>query len=128
MLRLSREKAVLRVVADQLVCPTPAASIAEATWQLSTALSNQPAWGTYHYCGDKPVSWHAFAEAIIGGDQHPEKLTQEIIAISTDKYPTRAKRPLYSVLDCSLLEKTFGIKAADWRQGLQDVIRELSTT
>jgi dTDP-4-dehydrorhamnose reductase len=127
MLRLAREKKTLRIVSDQITCPTPAAELARATWQLCAALKNNPAWGTYHYCGSSPVSWFEFANSILALTDRSDRVTEEILPITADNYPTPAQRPTYSVLDCALTEKTFGIAQADWRKGLQDVITELST-
>lgn len=127
ILRLAREKETLRVVNDQMTCPTPAKEIAEMLWQLCQKIHTQPAWGTYHFCGTPAVSWHEFAMKIIQ-DKNAGKLSvKNIEAISSAEYITRAQRPRYSVLNCDHLEKTFGIKQPNWEEGLTDVIKELST-
>jgi dTDP-4-dehydrorhamnose reductase len=106
MLRLNHQGTPIRVVADQITCPTYAGDIANA---LFTIAKQQTAWGTYHFCSTPPVSWHAFAEAI---------LNKQLEAITTADYPTAAKRPAYSVLDCSKIEADYGIKQPSWQQAI----------
>ncbi|HZW70843.1 MAG TPA: dTDP-4-dehydrorhamnose reductase [Hanamia sp.] len=114
ILRLAKEKDSLRIVADQITCPTPAAAIAQTVLKIISA----PQWGTYHYCGDEVVSWYDFARAIVH---------KEIMPITTAEYPTPARRPAYSVLDCHKLLTTFGIEQPSWRQELREVLDVLST-
>jgi dTDP-4-dehydrorhamnose reductase len=126
MLRLAREREILRVVADQTICPTPANAIAAAI--LIMLLNPKP--GVYHFCSAEVTNWHAFAEAVV---QNAVALNQvlavkNIAAITTADYPTAAQRPNYSVLDCHKIFQTFVIKQPDWRQGLNDVISQLSAT
>jgi dTDP-4-dehydrorhamnose reductase len=125
ILRLAKEKDTLRIVSDQVICPTPARSIAEAIYQI---LLN-PCWGTYHYCGSKPTNWHALTEIIVQKalEVNQPLLVKKIEAITTKEYPTPAKRPHYSVLNCQRIADTFGIKQPDWEQGLTNVIYQLST-
>ena len=67
ILRLGSERDAVRVVSDQLGCPTCAADLAEAILTLSEAIrvKGEIAWGTYHYCGKGVISWHEFAQAIL---------------------------------------------------------------
>jgi len=78
-----------------------------------------PAFGTYRYCGDESTSWYEFASEIVRITKSPVTLK----AITTDEYPLPAKRPLYSVLDCAKLEKTFGITQPNWKNALEEVIK-----
>lgn len=119
ILRLAQEPEPLRIVTDQITCPTSAASIAHTLLQLLSP----SVFGTYHYAGTAPVSWFQFAERIIA-EGHLKKACLPII---THDYPTPAKRPLYSVLNCHKIEETFGIKRPDWEIGLKDVINALPT-
>ena len=123
MVKLASERDILRVVADQKGCPTYAGDIADAILDMLPQLGNGK-WGTYHYCGTPEVSWHGFAEAIV---EEAHKLmavsARQIEAISTRDYPTAARRPANSVLDCSRIEKIFGIRQRSWREALPIVIR-----
>lgn len=130
MLRLGREREQLSVVADQQGCPTSAASIAKALWGLAQRYQQEDAlrWGTYHYSGTPACSWHAFAQEIFQQAQQAGLLARQPVvhAISTTQYPTPAKRPAWSVLDCSLLQNAYGIAPADWRVELRAVLAELT--
>lgn len=130
MLRLGREREQLSVVADQQGCPTSAASIAKALWGLAQRYQQEDAlrWGTYHYSGTPACSWHAFTQEIFQQAQQAGLLARQPVvhAISTTQYPTPAKRPAWSVLDCSLLQNAYGIAPADWRVELRAVLAELT--
>jgi dTDP-4-dehydrorhamnose reductase len=119
MLRLAKERPLLRVVADQQGCPTYASDLADGL----IALGAQPALGsTYHYCNDGATTWHAFASAIIEEARtHRTLACERIEAITTAEYPTPAKRPAYSVLDTSKL-KGLGIVPPSWQIGLARVV------
>ncbi len=126
MLRLAGERPVLRVVADQRGCPTAAADIAAALIAIAGYIERGEArWGTYHFAGDAAISWHGFAEAIF--DLAAPQLVRhpKVEPTATDQYPTRAHRPMNSVLDCRKIEKAFGIMPSPWRGSLTAVIREL---
>ena len=125
MLRLAAARPELRVVADQRGCPTPATAIADAIAQITGALLNgSTAYGTYHFAGRAPISWHGFAEAIFAEGQRYGWPVPKVHAITTEDFPTPARRPANSVLDCSALTEAFGIMPADWRLGLIDMLAE----
>lgn len=122
MLRLGRERDQLRVVADQIGGPTPAAAIARASLAIATQLADDPAKsGTYHFAGAPDTSWADFARAIFA----QARLACEVQDIGTSNYPTPARRPANSRLDCSATESVFGIKSPDWQGGLATVLQEL---
>ena len=128
MLRLGREKEVVRVVADQAGCPTSAVDIVETIltiisrgWQ-----SRQVPWGTYHYCGEGVTSWYGFAEAIFAvAAAYVALKVRRVEPITTADYPTPAKRPANSVLDCSLVKKSFGIVPKSWNKSLATMVQQL---
>lgn len=130
MLRLGRERDELSVVADQQGCPTSAASIARALWTLAGEYRDRGAlqWGTYHFSGLPACSWHEFALEIFRQGRESGLLAKvpQVNAISTAAYPTPAKRPAWSVLDCSKLQAAQGITQADWRHELRAVLVELA--
>jgi len=124
MLRVGAERDVLRVVADQVGTPTPAALIADVTAQ---ALQHDGALsGTWHLTAKGETSWHGFAEAIFADAVATGVLPRAPIveAISTAEYPTPAKRPAYSHLDVAKLEQDFGVVLPRWQDGLKRVIAD----
>jgi dTDP-4-dehydrorhamnose reductase len=126
MLRLASERDELRVVADQVGAPTPAAWIADATAALIRAGVAQS--GTWHLTAGGATSWHGFAEAIID-DAHARGLIARkprVVAIPTSDYPTPARRPAYSVLDTAKLRHDFGVEPSQWRDGLRRTLEALA--
>lgn len=121
MLRLGAEREKLDVVSDQIGAPTPAADIARALLIMAQAMSKGANGGIHHFAGIPNVSWADFARAIMT----EAGLDCEINNISTSEYPTPARRPANSRLDCSSLSASFGIERPDWRSGLRTVIKEL---
>ena len=122
MLRLGAERDELRVVADQVGTPTPAALIADVTTEL-LGLRDAPS-GTFHLTPRGETSWHGFAEAIL-----EEALARgliprapKVIPVATSDYPTRARRPGYSRLDIGRLEQVLGRALPEWRTGLRQVL------
>ena len=128
MLSLGKEKETLRVVADQYGCPTSAADLAEAILTIAEQIKERPdiPWGTYHYCGKGKTTWHGFAEKIFElAKQYNLFSIKKVIPVTTAEYPTPAKRPLNSVMDCSMLTKNFGILPAPWQESLERMLRQL---
>ncbi|MCY1352468.1 dTDP-4-dehydrorhamnose reductase [compost metagenome] len=132
MLRLGRERSELGVVADQRGCPTSAASIANALWRVAVQIRDQgaAAWGIYHFSGAPACTWHEFASEIFQ-QAHTLGMIERlplVNAIATHAYPTPAKRPAWSVMDCRKFGQTFGATVADWRNDLMDVLQELNSS
>ena len=122
MLRSAESRDRLTVVADQIGGPTPAAAIAAALVDMAGQLVADPARsGTYHFSGAPDVSWGDFAREIF----RQAGLATRVEDIPTSAYPTPARRPLNSRLDCTALHDRFGIARPDWRQGLADILKEL---
>lgn len=123
MLRLAKQHGKLRVVGDQHGSPTSAAMIAEASRQLIRSMLNEPAMqgGLYHLTAQGQTTWHGFAQAIM----RKAGLDIPIEAITTADYPTPARRPAYSVLDCNKLQSEFNYRLPDWQQAL-DALPALS--
>jgi len=125
MLRLSATRDALGVVADQIGGPTPARGIAVACLQMAEQLIAEPSKsGTYHYSGAPDVSWADFARAIF--DQAGRAVT--VTHIPTTDYPTRAKRPLNSRMECGATKQVFGIPRPNWRDELNIIFRDLEVT
>lgn len=123
MLRLGAERESLNVVTDQIGGPTPAAAIAQALITAAGAMIQGTQGGTHHFAGHPDTSWAGFARAIMAEANLPCRITD----IPTRDYPTPARRPLNSRLDCRAFTAAFGIPRPDWRQGLTDIVKELRT-
>jgi len=125
MLRLGAEREVLGIVADQFGKPTSAAEIA----RISLHILQQPIqnWAIYHLAQPDPISWHGFAQALFQQAREAGRALKikDIRAVTTADYPTPAKRPANSVLDCQCLEQTFKLNIRPWRESLAQVIKEL---
>jgi dTDP-4-dehydrorhamnose reductase len=126
MLRLGSERDELSIVGDQIGCPTYAQDIARSIVEIAPQLNSRKDNDIYHYCGDRPCSWYYFANAIF--DQamtNNLKIPSIVNSIGTTAYPTPAKRPAFSVLDCSKIENDFGVYASNWHDGIGQVISKL---
>ncbi|KGJ23724.1 dTDP-4-dehydrorhamnose reductase [Paracoccus sanguinis] len=122
MRRLGAERDRLTIVADQIGGPTPAADIAAALLEMARQMQADPSKdGIYHFAGAPDVSWADFARAIFARSG----LSPVVEDIPTSAYPTPARRPLNSRLDCTAITRDFGIARPDWRTGLAAVITEL---
>lgn len=121
ILNLLEKQDLLRIVADQIGSPTWSRAVAEAT-ALIIARSRFPSLakkkGLYHLTAGGSTSWHGFAQTIAAKvlDQS-DKLTK-VLAISSEQYPTLAKRPSYSVLSCEKLKQDYSILLPDWESTL----------
>lgn len=121
MLRLGATRDSLNVVADQIGGPTPAADIADALYATAAGLLAGKPGGVLHFAGAPDCSWADFARAIMAR----AGLACVVHDIPSSAYPTPAKRPLNSRLDCSGLA-AFGIVRPDWRAGLDKILQEVS--
>lgn len=122
MRRLSETRDRITVVDDQIGGPTCARDIAQTSLSIAEQLIQDPTKsGVYHYSGQPNVSWCQVANAIF------EQMDCKTIAgpIPTTEYPTPASRPLNSRLNCEAIEDTFGIARPFWRDGLEEILRDL---
>ncbi|MFL1516592.1 dTDP-4-dehydrorhamnose reductase [Pseudomonas prosekii] len=126
MQRLLQEKPEMRIVADQIGAPTWAGTIARSTlalierWQAG----NAGAWGTYHLTAQGEASWFGFAQAIGEALREQGKPCANLLPIPSSDYPTPAARPLNSRLDCSRLQREWGVSQADWQTALRECLAE----
>ena len=129
MLRLGSERASLNVVADQQGGPTYAPHLAAALLSMAEQANKSEfsAWGTYHFAGEPATTWHAFACEIFRQAVATGVLPRapQVQAIPTSAYPTLAKRPAYSVLDCQRTLQVFGVLERNWRLGVADSLLSL---
>lgn len=128
MLRVGAEREQLRVVADQIGTPTPAALIADVTAQ--TLRHPGGLSGTWHLTASGQTSWHGFAEAIFAEAAAAGVLAKAPVveAIPSSAYPTPARRPAWSVLDNCRLQQDFGIVLPAWQDGLTRVMAEIAAS
>lgn len=128
MRRLARERSELRVVNDQFGAPTWSRAIAEAVTQIAQQLIAgeipNHLGGIYHLACGGQTSWHDFAARIIDQMPESERKVRDVISIPTADYPTPAQRPAWSVLDCTKLEHTFGVRLPDWESTLQRALAD----
>lgn len=133
ILRLAQERSALNVVADQVGAPTSAALIADVTRTVIERLTGSDApddlSGTYHLTAQGSTSWHGYAAHIVRqasvGNFKLALSLDALKPISTSEYPTPAKRPANSRLDCAKLMDRFGIVLPAWQEGVSDVVERL---
>lgn len=125
MQRLLQERPQLKVVDDQIGAPTWAGTIAASTramierWQAGQA----GAWGTYHLTAQGETSWFGFAQAIAEQLKARDLPCAELLPIPSSEYPTPARRPLNSRLDCSRLAREWQVSQPHWQQALIDCLK-----
>lgn len=131
MMRLAVERDELRVVDDQFGCPTCAADLADALLRLASFIGAGRAvpWGTYHYCGGGVTTWHGLARCVLETMASRGRIASfRLRPITTAEYPTPARRPPYSVLDCRRIEAVFGIRPPAWRPSVEKTVDRLLST
>jgi dTDP-4-dehydrorhamnose reductase len=126
VLKWSRQYETLRIVEDQVGSPTWCRMLAEATAQvLAMGGVELVGWladrrGLYHLAGDGYVCRYGWAQEILKYNPNPqEQVTRQVLPSLTSEFPTPAKRPLFSALNCDRFYKTFGIRLPDWRDALR---------
>ena len=126
VLQWARQQEVMRVVDDQISGPTSARMLAELTALLLAGVGADPfAWlaeraGVYHCAGDGACSRYAWAQEILKRDpRRDEQIVRELLPASSEEFPSPAARPLVTVLDCSKLERVFGLRLPPWQTALR---------
>jgi dTDP-4-dehydrorhamnose reductase len=126
MLNLARKTDHLRVVADQIGCPTNAADLAAAILAIAVQMvSSKRAGGIYHAAGTGWTSWHGLACAAFEAATPYGLKPPSVAAITTADYPTPARRPADSRLDCMKLAQTYGVRLPPWRESLGPTVAAL---
>lgn len=116
ILRLARERGEVRVVDDQVGCPTWCRMVAEATAIIAHRMLHAGFRdGIYHLSAAGQTSWYGFAQRIVA----LHGVAAKVLPISTSEYPTRAQRPAYSVLSNQKIQAEFGIALPDWETQLR---------
>jgi dTDP-4-dehydrorhamnose reductase len=127
MLRFGREREEMRVVDDQHGAPTAAADLAAAIVSICGQVvgKTDAPWGTYHLTGAGWTTWAGFAEHVFQRLERAEGKRPKLTRITTAEFPTPAARPANSRLDCSKIERAFGVKPPRWEQSVDRVLDEL---
>jgi len=131
ILDLSREREELRVVEDQLVAPTPASAVADATVGIVGGLvdgTRDFRAGVYHLTCAGSTSWYGFAERILALDPHRgEQRAQRVVPVTSKEFITPASRPLNGLLDCGRATRELGVTLPDWETELERVLADRAT-
>ena len=130
ILRMASEKEEMSIIDDQIGAPTSSAFLANTTAQVLSQLTDNPKKGiaensdTYHLCCSGETSWHGFASEIVRlAEQNDVHLALKTIhRIPSSAYPTPAQRPQNSRLDCSRLNKVFGLQPVTWQTALAQAL------
>jgi dTDP-4-dehydrorhamnose reductase len=129
MLRLAADRDEVAVVADQLGSPTSAHDIADGVIAVCRNLIERPGEerlrGLFHMTGTGYTHWAEFASAIFDSSRSLGGPTARVRPITTAEYPTPAKRPANSRLDCSKLAETHGVSLPSWRSSVEPCVRRL---
>ena len=127
MLRLAGERDALRVVDDQLGCPTAAKDLAAVLATVALRLAHDPAapTGTYHAVNAGETSWCGFAREIMTQAEARGARYVPVEAISTKDFVTPARRPANSRLSTAKLDRDFGIRLRPWEDALSEILDEL---
>lgn len=122
MLRLMKDREEIKVVSDQVGCPTYAADLAAAILTVVGQLeSGNRQYGIYQYSNQGIISWHHFAEAIRDG----AGLACRVLPIPSSSYPTPAKRPFYSAMETHKIADAFQLELMDWQKSLSKCLELL---
>jgi dTDP-4-dehydrorhamnose reductase len=133
MLAQAAEQKGVRVVDDQRGSPTYAPHLVAAILELARQLSARKGdkgsvdgpWGVYHAAGSGTTTWRGFAEEVFRCSAALGGPTAEVEPIRSADYPTPAQRPMNSQLDCSKLERTFGVRLPAWQDGVAECVARL---
>ena len=132
MIRLHRSQEEIRVVSDQIGCPTSTLTLAKACWRAIEKQKdiepNVLAPQIHHWSDEDSASWYELAKVI--GELAKRIVIIEkqarVIPISSKEYPTHAKRPKYSILDCTSTRQFLNLEAIHWKESILNVMKHIS--
>lgn len=127
IIRLAKEKTELRIVDDQIGCPTYSADLGAALLKVATmAAHDKPVWGTHHYTNQGAVTWYAFARRIVALAGSRERFkVNEVLPVLSSQISQAAQRPSCTILDCTSFEQTFKVRRRSWVAALKEMIAGL---
>jgi dTDP-4-dehydrorhamnose reductase len=130
MLQLGETREVVRVVDDQHGAPTAASDLGRAILDLVERMNGvdgqRHAAGLYHLTARGETTWHGFAAAIFAGWARRGRRVPQLQPITTANYPTAARRPNNSRLDCGKIERAFGLRLPAWQESLESCLDEIA--
>jgi dTDP-4-dehydrorhamnose reductase len=129
MLRLGAERDTLRVVADQLGTPTHAGDLAATLATITARFTLDPTQdsGLWHCANAGETTWHGLASHVFArAEERGLKIPELLEAITTADYPTPARRPADSRLDCSKLAADFGISLRPWQEAVDEIVAQIA--
>ena len=127
--KLSKEDKPLRVISDQIGCPTSTIDLARVCWQFIDNFNNRNFLSeVYHWSSSGVTSWYDFAIAIgeLGEKYKLIKKAAKVIPITSEEYETDAKRPNFSILNCQKTKMKLNIEQTYWRSALEEVLKRIS--
>lgn len=125
MLRIGKDRDVVKVVADQQGNPTSAIDIADAILRLAPGLGSTPAGGIFHLCGSGSTTWCGLAQAIFAESGKLGGPAPRVEAITTAEYPTPARRPANSRMDTAAFTARFGFALRPWPDAVAETVARL---
>jgi len=125
VLQLAASRDELRIVSDTRGSPTSTGDLAQAILRIAPQILREKVWGTYHFTGSGVTTWYGFASRIIAAQAPLTGRAPRVTPITTAEFPTPARRPANSELDCSLLERVFGFRGRPWTEETDAVTRAL---
>lgn len=125
MLRLAKTRDAINVVADQRGCPTFASDLADAALAIAAAPKHA---GIYHCAGAGETSWAEFAAEIFAQSKARGGPSAVVTPIASADYPTRARRPANSRLDCAKLTRDYGVTMRPWREALSACLDDIAAS
>ncbi len=129
ILRLAATRDELRIVADQHGSPTSAREVAEAILLIAPILLRGEAlWGTYHFTAGGVTTWYGFGSRVVAIQAPITGRNPRVVPIQTAEYPTAARRPANSHLDCRLFAQVFGFSAGHWTERVDATTRTLAAS
>ena len=129
ILRLASKYDEVKIVNDQVGCPTYAQDLAKAVVCMLSYLTDDYISGIYHYGGDVECSWFEFGVEIFQkAKEYGYPIPDNVVPISSEDYSTLSTRPSYSALNSDKALQAFGISPSDWREGISKTLKKLPTT
>jgi len=129
IVRLASSREELRIVSDQRGAPTSTRTLADAILRIAPCLlTGENIWGTYHFTGTGMTTWHGFATRIVAAQAPLTGRNPKVTATTSAEYPSPARRPANSILDCSRFVQVFGFRADPWAEEADAVTRAFVTT
>lgn len=126
MLRLAKTRESVSVVNDQRGSPTHALDLARALLDVADKLVVTPTYGVFHCCGAGDTTWAELAAAVFEDARELGGPSADVSPITTLEFPTRAKRPSFSCLDCSKLARVYDVRMPPWRQAVRACVGEIA--